>query len=115
MSLAGAADIAEICRRLDGIPLAIELAAAQVPHFSPHQTSTAWATAWRRSTGRREPARHRSLHGALDWSHALLEDEERAVFRRLAVFPGQLQLDAAQAICGERTTLEPLLQLQRKP
>ena len=115
MSPAGAADIAEICRRLDGIPLAIELAAAQVPHFSPHQIVDRLGNRLAPfNAGRREPARHRSLHGALDWSHALLEDEERAVFRRLAVFPGSFSSDAAQAICGEPTTLEPLLQLQRK-
>jgi predicted ATPase/class 3 adenylate cyclase len=115
MSPANASDIAEICRRLDGIPLAIELAAAQVPHFSPCQILDRLGDRLAPFTaGRREPARRRSLHGALDWSHALLGDEERAVFRRLAVFPGSFSPEAALAVCGEPTALEPLLQLRRK-
>jgi predicted ATPase/class 3 adenylate cyclase len=115
MSPANGSDIAEICRRLDGIPLAIELAAAQVPHFSPRQIVERLCDRLAPFTaGRREPARHRSLHGALDWSHALLADEERVVFRRLAVFPGSFSPEAALAVCGEPTALEPLLQLQRK-
>ncbi len=115
MNAASASDIAEICRRLDGIPLAIELAAAQVPHFSPRQIVDRLGDRLAPFTaGRREPARHRSLHGALDWSHALLGDEERAVFRRLAVFPGSFSPEAALAVCPERGALEPLLQLQRK-
>ena len=115
MNAASASDIAEICRRLDGIPLAIELAAAQVPHFSPRQIVDRLGDRLAPFTaGRREPARHRSLHGALDWSHALLGDEERAVFRRLAVFPGSFSPEAALAVCPEPGALEPLLQLQRK-
>ena len=109
MAAANAADIAEICRRLDGIPLAIELAAAQVPHFSPRQivdrlgdrlgARSPRVAASRRATGRST--------ATLDWSHALLGDEERAVFRRLAVFPGSFSPESALAMCraaqGART------------
>lgn len=115
MSPASASEIAEICRRLDGIPLAIELAAAQVSHFSPRQIVERLGDRLAPFTAvRGEPERHRSLHGALDWSHALLGEEERAVFRQLAVFPGSFSPEAALATCGEPMALEPLVQLRRK-
>ena len=83
-------DVEEICRRLDGIPLAIELAAAQIAHLSPRQISGA-ARRPLPPPHRRPPTarrRQQTLHAALDWSHDLLEDGERRALRRLAVFPG---------------------------
>jgi predicted ATPase/class 3 adenylate cyclase len=114
-SPASLSDISDICRRLDGIPLAIELAAAQVAHFTPGQIVERLGDRLAQFTaGRGRPARHRSLHGALDWSLALLDDEERALFRRLAVFPGSFSPEAALAMCEDPTALEPLQQLLRK-
>lgn len=108
-------DIAEICRRLDGIPLAIELAAAQIPQFSPRQLVERLGDRLRLAAGgRRQPSRQRSLRGALDWSHALLTDDERTVFRRLSVFPGSFTPHAAVAVCGEPAGPEPLPSLLRK-
>jgi predicted ATPase/DNA-binding CsgD family transcriptional regulator len=95
-------DVATICRRLDGIPLAIELAAARV------QTMTAREISRRLEDhlgllGDREPApgpRHRTLASALDWSYELLDDREREVLRGLSVFAGTFELEGAAAVCG---------------
>ena len=109
------ADVAEICRRLDGIPLAIELAAAQIPQFSPHQLVERLGDRLHLfAGGRRQPDRQRSLQGALDWSHALLTDDERTAFRRLSAFPGSFTLRAAVAVTGEPAGFEPVLSLVRK-
>jgi predicted ATPase/class 3 adenylate cyclase len=95
-------DIAEICRRLDGIPLAIELAAAQVAHLSARQIVERLGDRFRLLAGGRGRAhRQKTLHAALDWSHDLLGPDERLVFRRLAVFPGDFTARAAEAVCGE--------------
>ncbi|MGH9290058.1 MAG: hypothetical protein ACRD0V_17490 [Acidimicrobiales bacterium] len=115
MSALNVSDIAEICRRLDGIPLAIELAAAQIPQFSPRQLVERLGGRLQLfAGGRRQPSRQRSLEGALDWSHELLTDDERTVFRRLSAFPGSFTPDAAVAVCGEAAGLEPLPSLLRK-
>jgi predicted ATPase/DNA-binding CsgD family transcriptional regulator len=94
--------VAEICRRLDGIPLAIELAAARVGFLNPEQIAARLDDPFRLlSTGSRAPARrHRTLLGALEWSHDLLSESERIVFRRLAVFAGGFSLEAAEAVCA---------------
>jgi predicted ATPase/class 3 adenylate cyclase len=115
MSPLNAPDIADICRRLDGIPLAIELAAAQTPLFSPRQVVELLGDRLHLLTGGRgQPGRQRSLHAALEWSHALLADDERTMFRRLAAFPGSFTAHAALAVCEEPAVLEPLLALLRK-
>ena len=86
-----------------------------MPHFSPRQIIERIRDRLVPFTaGSREPARHQSLHAALDWSHALLGGEEQVGFRRLAVFPGSFTPEAALAVCGEPAALEDLLQLQRK-
>ena len=93
--------VAEICRRLDGIPLAIEFAAARVAHLSVQQIAERLQDRFRLLTGgRRRLQRQQTLQAALDWSHDLLREEERAVFRRLAVFAGSFALDAAEAVCS---------------
>ncbi len=97
---AGAAVIADICRRLDGMPLAIELAARRVEAFGLDQTAALLqerlALAW---TGPRDaPARQRTLYSTLDWSVGLLAERDRVVLRRLAVFIGSFTIEAALAV-----------------
>jgi predicted ATPase/DNA-binding CsgD family transcriptional regulator len=97
-----AADIAEICRRLDGLPLAIELAAARVRLLTP----SALVPRLTRSldlltTGPRDaPERHQTLRNTIQWSYDLLPEETRRVFRQLSVFSDAFGLDAAQAVAG---------------
>ncbi|MGH2760757.1 MAG: ATP-binding protein [Actinomycetota bacterium] len=94
-------DVVEICRRLDGLPLAIELAAAHVSHLSPRQIVERLDDRFQLLTGsKRRTRRQQTLHAALDWSHELLSEHERTVFRRLASFPGNFSLDAAEAVSG---------------
>ena len=95
------AAVVEVCRRLDGIPLAIEFAAARVAHLSVQQIALRLEDRFRLLTGaRRRIQRQQTLSATLDWSHDLLISDERAVFRRLAAFAGGFALDAAEAVCG---------------
>lgn len=97
----------EVCRLLDGMPLAIELAAARVPLLGVHgllerlrgDEATALDALGR--GGRDAPRRHHTLRDALTWSHDLLTPREQAAFRRLAVFRGGFELAAAQAVAGD--------------
>src|SRR4051812_13750980 len=95
-----AAAVAEICRRLDGIPLAIELAAARTVAMRPAEIADALDERFRLLTGGRRSTvqRHQTLRGAVDWSYALLTDTERAVFDRLGVFAGTFDLDSMAAV-----------------
>ena len=92
--------IKEICERLDGMPLAIELAAARVRALSLRQINDSLHDRFRLLTGGARTAvrRQQTLRASVDWSHALLTDPERVLFRRLAVFSGGFDLDAAQAV-----------------
>jgi predicted ATPase/class 3 adenylate cyclase len=109
------ADVAEICRRLDGLPLAIELAAAHVPYLSPGQIVERLGDRFRLlAGGRRRAQRQQTLHAALDWSHDLLAEDERTVLRRLAVFPGTFSHEAASAVCGDVHATELLRSLVSK-
>ena len=94
--------VAEICRRLDGIPLAIELAAARLRAFSPAEIAAGLHDRFRLLTGgsRTAARRQQTLRASVDWSHALLTETERVVFRRLAVFAGGFDLEAAQAVAA---------------
>jgi predicted ATPase/class 3 adenylate cyclase len=96
-----AAAVAAICARLDGLPLAIELAAARSKLFEPVAILARLdkSLALLASTARDVPERQRTLHGAIGWSHDLLDPSERSVFRRLAVFVGGCTIDAATAVC----------------
>jgi predicted ATPase len=98
-----ASAIAEICHRLDGLPLAIELAAARLKILSPEALLARLASRFEVLQGgaRDLPERHRTLRGAIDWSHDLLDEAERRVFRRLGVFAGGSTLEAAEAVCAE--------------
>ena len=97
-----AAAIAQICRRLDGVPLALELAAARVRALPVEQIAARLDDRFRLLTGssRISVPRHQTLRQTIDWSHDLLGEDERAVFRRLAVFVGGASLEAAEAVCA---------------
>lgn len=100
---ADVAAVTEICRRLDGLPLAIELAAARVPVLGVAGVRDRLGERFRMLTGgsRVAPKRHQTLRAALDWSLALLDEEERATYRRLGVFVGSFALESAQQIAAE--------------
>jgi predicted ATPase/DNA-binding SARP family transcriptional activator len=95
--------VAEICRRLDGLPLAIELAAAWAKLLSPSQLARRLERALDVLTaGARDlPTRQRTLRATLDWSYELLEPDERRLLARLSVFAGSCTLDAVETVCGE--------------
>lgn len=93
--------VGEICRRLDGIPLAIELAAARVRVLTPEQIAAKLEDRFAILTGgsRTADPRHRTLRAAIDWSFALLSPEEQTLLARLSVFAGTFSLEAAEAVC----------------
>ena len=95
-----AATVTEICRRLDGIPLAIELAAARVRVLSVDRIAARLSDRFKLLTGGDRTAlkRQQTLRALIDWSHDLLTPGERALFRRLSVFAGGWSLDAAEAV-----------------
>jgi non-specific serine/threonine protein kinase len=99
---ANADRIARICRRLDGIPLAIELAAARVVVLSPEQIEARLDDRFRLLTGgaRTAVARQRTLEATVEWSCQLLSDAERLLLSRLSVFPASWSLEAAEYVCG---------------
>lgn len=94
--------VVEICRQLDGIPLAIELAAARVRAMAPSEIARRLDERFRLLAGgsRRSQERHRTLLATVAWSHDLLTEDERTVFRRLSVFPATFDLAAAEAVAG---------------
>jgi predicted ATPase/DNA-binding CsgD family transcriptional regulator len=94
--------VAEICRRLDGMPLAIELAAARVRALSVDEIRDSLQDRFRLLTGTTRTAvrRQQTLRASVDWSHALLTESERVLFRRLAVFVGGFDLAAARVVAG---------------
>jgi len=98
-----AAAVAQIVRQLDGIPLAIELAAARAKMMSVHQISERLDDRFRLLTagGRTVAPRQQTLKAAMDWSYDLLTEPERALLRRLSVFGGGWTLEAAEAVCAE--------------
>ena len=96
------ASIVEICRHLDGIPLAIEFAAARAALVGIEQVAAGLRDRFALLTGGRRTAipRHRTLRAALDWSYQLLSKEEQRLLRHLAVFPAGFTFEAAQAVSG---------------
>jgi predicted ATPase/class 3 adenylate cyclase len=96
--------IAQICHRLDGIPLAIELASARVRSLPVEQIARRLDNRFRLLTGGSRTAlpRQQTLQATIDWSYSLLSDEERLLFRRLSVFAGGWTLEAAEEICADK-------------
>jgi predicted ATPase/class 3 adenylate cyclase len=109
-----AADVLRICRRLDGVPLALELAAARVRVLSVHQVAQRLDDRFRLLTGggRTVVARQQTLRALIDWSYDLLSEAERLLLRRLSVFVRGWRLEAAEAVCaGEGIEPEAMLDL----
>jgi predicted ATPase/class 3 adenylate cyclase len=108
--------VAEICQRLDGIPLAIELAAARLRMFSPHQIATRLSDRFRLLTGGSRTAvpRQQTLQALIDWSYDLLDDNEKMLFRRLSVSAGGWTFDFAEEIGAGLDVMESLDQLVNK-
>jgi predicted ATPase/class 3 adenylate cyclase len=100
--------VAEICVKLDGLPLAIELAAARTKILTPQAMLSRLSSRMKLLKGgaRDLPERQRTLRGAIDWSHDLLEEDEQVFFRRLSVFVGGLTLEAAEEVCDADGGLE---------
>jgi predicted ATPase len=95
-----AALVAEICRRLDGVPLAIELAAPRLRLLTPAQLLDRLSKRLALSGPRDAPARQRTLEAAIAWSYELLTEEERLLFERLAVFHGSFSIEAAEEVAA---------------
>jgi predicted ATPase/DNA-binding CsgD family transcriptional regulator len=108
-------DIAEICRSLDGLPLAIELAAARVRVLTPSALRERLERRLPLLVGgaRDAPVRHQTMRGTIAWSYGLLTPGEQEVFRRLAVFSGGFTLDATQAVASRDPTADVLPILER--
>jgi predicted ATPase/DNA-binding SARP family transcriptional activator len=96
--------VTQLCSRLDGIPLAIELAAARSAALSPDQLLEHIGNRFRLVAGSRRASvsRHRTMQATIDWSHRLLTGDEQLVFRRLSVFAGSFDIRAAQAVCEDQ-------------
>ncbi|MFD9010519.1 BTAD domain-containing putative transcriptional regulator [Streptomyces sp. NPDC059552] len=94
--------VTRICRALDGMPLAIELAAARLRTMSPEQLAARLDDRFRLLTGgaRTAPRQHRTLRAVVDWSWELLTEAERTLLRRLAAFPGGATVEAAEGVCA---------------
>jgi len=105
---ANAAIIAEICTRLDGLPLALELAAARIKLLSPRALLTRLDRRFQVLTGgaRDLPERQRTLRATIEWSYDLLSAQEQRLFRRLAIFVGGCTLEAVEAVCRARDNAE---------
>lgn len=125
LTAANAPAIVSICARLDGLPLALELAAARIKQFDPH-TLAAHLAQCLSLLERNAPSRGQTVRATVDWSYASLTEGERVLLRRLSVFAGRFSHEAVQAVCGEpgaqgmedvlpaRTTLESLAHLVEK-
>jgi predicted ATPase/DNA-binding SARP family transcriptional activator len=112
LTAANEPEVLHICERLDGLPLAIELAAARTKLFAPAAMSGRLDSSLELLTGgpHDAPERHQTLRSTLEWSHELLPDDERRLFRRLAVFAGRFTLDAVEEVCdGDVDTLSSLV------
>src|SRR5207244_4323094 len=110
-----AADLAALCRGLEGVPLAIELAASRIVGMSPREMQQRLAERFRLLQTRAPdlPARQRALRGAMDWSYGLLTEEEQGLFAQLAVFAGDFTLAHAEAVCEAFDVFEGVMELRR--
>ena len=103
LSVENAPHVADLCRRLDGIPLAIELAAARVNALAPRELVQRLDERFRLLIARDRSAlpRHRTIYALIDWSYGLLTVDERWLFRKLSVFAGGFTLETATAVCSD--------------
>jgi predicted ATPase len=99
--------IVEICQRVDGLPLALELAAARIRLFSPRALVRQLSSRLSILTGGAQdiPIRHQTLRGTIEWSYHLLNEDDRKLFARLSVFSGGCSLEAAHEVCNARSDL----------
>src|SRR6185503_16542251 len=112
-----AAAMAQIVRRLDGLPLAIELAAARARILDPQQIAARLDDVFAllsAESSRAALPHHRTLRSTIEWSHALLSEQEQVLFRRLAVFTGGFTIDAVEAVAPGDAVLDPLSGLVEK-
>jgi predicted ATPase/class 3 adenylate cyclase len=111
-----ASAVAQICHRLDGIPLALELAAARTAVFSPEQITSRLDNRFKLLTGGSRTAlpRQQTLRAMIDWSYDLLSEEEQTLLRQLSVFAGGWTFEAAEAVCSDLDVLNLLTQLVNK-
>ena len=105
--------VSSICRQLDGIPLAIELAAARLKLLDVAQIEARLTDRFRLLVGGSRTAlpHHQTLRATIDWSYDLLSEEERVLFRRMSVFRGGCTLEAVESVCGVGEVLSPLSRL----
>ena len=105
-----ASAVTEICRRLDGLPLALELAAARIKLLSPQAILSRLDDSLKLLTGgaRDLPSRHQTLRNTLEWSYSLLNEDEKKLYARLSVFVGGFTLEAADAVCSYEGNLDIL-------
>ncbi len=103
LTLENASSVAQICHRLDGIPLAIELAAAHINMFSTEQIATKLTESFNLLTGGSRTAlpRQQTIRASIEWSWNLLSDSERILLRRLSVFAGGWTIEAAESVCSK--------------
>jgi predicted ATPase len=109
LTMGNASSVAQICSRLDGIPLAIELAAARVNMFSTSQIATRLDDGFHLLTGGSRTAlpRQQTLRASIDWSWNLLSESERTLLQRLTVFTGGWTLEAAESVCSAEGSIAP--------
>jgi predicted ATPase len=110
LTVDNALSVAEICRRLDGLPLAVELAAARIKLLPPQAILARLDDRFKLLIGgaRDLPARHQALRNTLEWSYSLLNEEEKMLYTRLSVFVGGFTFEAVEAICNAENTLDIL-------
>lgn len=108
-------DVAELCRQLEGVPLAIELAASRVVGMTPREMLSRLDQQFRLLQSRSPdlPPRQRALRGAIDWSYDLLAEEDREAFAQLGVFAGSFEMEAAEAVCDCFDPFESVLELRK--
>jgi predicted ATPase len=111
---AGSPVVTEICRRLEGVPLAIELAAPRLRVLTPEQLLERLSSRVSLQGPRDAPARQRTLEAAIAWSYELLAPEEQRLFRCLGVFPGSFTIEAAEAVAGVPDVVDLLASLVDK-